>query len=68
MSYKPQQGLFVNGRIADANEVLNEFNAISVSIAETENAIAAKTAEAQKASQDYTDKQLADTTVDGGTF
>lgn len=66
MSYTPQQGLFINGRIADGQEVLNEFNAISVAITEVDNKVASEATKALGDSKVYTDGKLTELTVDGG--
>lgn len=68
MSYTPTQGLFVNGRVADADEILNEFGAIAGAITDAENTIESTALEAEKTAKTYTDDELSKFNVDGGTF
>lgn len=68
MSYTPTQGLFVNGRVADADEILNEFGAISGAISEVASEVEAKTLESTTESKEYTDNKLTQLNIDGGTF
>lgn len=68
MSYTPTQGLFVNGRVADANEILNEFGAIAGAIGEVATEISTKTLEVTKEAKQYTDTTVGNIVVDGGTF
>lgn len=68
MSYTPTQGLFVNGRVADADEVLNEFGAIAGAIADTENSVESKALEVTTETKKYTDDEIAKLNIDGGTF
>lgn len=68
MSYTPTPGIFVNGRIADAVEVLNEFSAISVATKENATKIESATQKQLQASKTYTDTELGKINVDGGSF
>lgn len=68
MAYKPVQGLFVNGRIADATEVLNEFTAISTETDSLANSITTASAKALEDAKKDTDDKLAAFAIDGGTF
>lgn len=68
MAYEPTQGVIVNGRIIDADDLMNEFTAISV--ATKENSAKAETVakQAEEAAKTYSDGKLAEFKVDGGTF
>lgn len=68
MSYTPTQGLFVNGRVADANELLNELGAIAGAITETDNSIESKAVTVVAETKQYTDDEISKINIDGGTF
>lgn len=68
MSYNPTQGIFVNGRVADANELLNELGAISGAIKEVDDKVVSADVEVTKEAKAYTDSELAALAIDGGTF
>lgn len=66
--YTPTQGLFVNGRVADADEVLNEFGAIAGAIKDVDDKVVSATTDSTKESKQYTDDKLSQLAIDGGTF
>jgi hypothetical protein len=68
--YTPTQGVFVNGRVADADDVMNEFDTIATAINDTDTESATRDATNLKEAKDYTDAEIqkAHTTIDGGTF
>lgn len=68
MAYTPTKGVFVNGRIIDADDILNEFTAISIATKENSEASKTLSEAAKKEATDYTDNQLISLKVDGGTF
>lgn len=68
MPYTPSVEVFKNGRIADANEVLGEFNAVATAISENSRNIITETTKQLEASKTYMNTQLSKLSIDGGTF
>lgn len=68
MPYTPSTEVFKNGRIADANEVLGEFNSVATAISENSRAIIAETTKQLAEAKAYTNTQINQLDVDGGTF
>lgn len=68
MAYEPTPGIFENGRIADATEILNEFTAISAATKENTTHIDSQSQVQLEESKKYTDTKLAAFTIDGGVL
>lgn len=68
MPYEPTQGVIVNGAIIDADDLANEFQAISLFSKEVETKVDNNSQAAIDTSKKYTDAQVAGIIVDGGTF
>lgn len=66
--YTPTKGIFVNGRIADAVDLVNEFSAVASGIVEVDNKVVSATSEAETAAKAYTDTKFAALIIDGGSF
>lgn len=66
--YTPSKGIFANGRIADATDIVNEFSAVASGIAEVDSKVVSVTTESATETRAYVDTQLASLKVDGGTF
>lgn len=68
MSYTPTKGVFVNGKVADATDMLNELVAISTATQGIETKVTTDTTKTLTDSKKYTDDQLTALAIDGGTF
>lgn len=66
--YTPSKGIFVNGRIADAADMVNEFSAIATGIIEIDNKVTTAADDAEKTSIAHTDARFNDLVIDGGVF
>lgn len=70
MSYNPTQGVIVDGEIIEADDLMNEFNAIAVETNALASQISTQAAQTEQAAKSYTDTTVAAAvaTIDGGTF
>lgn len=66
--YTPSQGVFVNGKIADADDMMNEFNSVATAINDTNTESETRDVQNLQAAKTYSDSKLAAYNVDGGTF
>lgn len=68
MSYIPSRGKFINGKIADADDITTEFNLISSAITKVINDVTDGNTETLRLAKAYTDSQITTVGTDGGTF
>jgi hypothetical protein len=66
--YSPTQGIFINGRVADATDLVNEFAAIAAGINEVDGKVVSKAEDAEDNANGYTDGLFLALDIDGGTF
>lgn len=66
--YNPLSNKIVNGNIADADDVMNELQAIQQAFDATESSIGTSKTEAEEAAKTYTDATVGNITIDGGTY
>lgn len=66
--YVPSQGMFVNGRIADGDDMMNELNTIATSIIDTNRESESGDVLTLQTAKTYSDNSLSAYKVDGGTF
>lgn len=68
-TYTPTQGKIVNGRVADADDIMSEFSAIAQTFQTAQDETERKTQEALKTAKAYADVKMdALQEIDGGTF
>lgn len=67
-SYTPTQDKFVNGSVADADDLTNEFQAISQAFDTTDSKLDAAVQEVDKKIDDLSKGVLQGVSVDGGEY
>lgn len=68
-TYTPTQGKIVNGRVADADDIMSEFSAIAQTFQTAQDETERKTQEVLKEAKAFTTSSLAKIQdIDGGTF
>lgn len=68
MAYEPTKGIIVNGRIIDADDLMNEFTAISVATKENSTKSTTEAEQARVDAVKHTDDKFSALNIDGGTF
>lgn len=68
-TYTPTQGKIINGRVADADDIMNEFSAISQTFQSAQDETEKKLQETLEAAKTHTTEAMAGIqNIDGGTF